>query len=98
MCFLRVFKNFLKVVRVGKKWSEGVKMGVKWGKKSVPESAYIHYLGPSHPLVGSIPSPLTFDWMEFIDQLLVSISPLMHIHWKEKRASNWMEPLSDSAA
>ena len=43
MCFLRVFKNFLKVVRVGKKWSEGVKMGVKWGKKSVPESAYIHY-------------------------------------------------------
>ena len=42
--FLRVFKNFLKVVRVGKKWSEGVKNGVKWGKKSAPESAFIHYL------------------------------------------------------
>ena len=43
MCFLRVFKKFLKVVRVGKKWSEGDKNGVKWGKKSVPESAFIHY-------------------------------------------------------
>ena len=42
--FLRVFKNFLKVVRVGKKWSEGVKNGVKWGKKLVPISAFIHYL------------------------------------------------------
>ena len=41
--FLRVFKKFLKVVRVGKKWSEGVKNGVKWGKKSVPKSAFIHY-------------------------------------------------------
>ena len=37
--FMRVFKNFLKVVRVGKKWSEGAKKGVKWGKKSLPESA-----------------------------------------------------------
>ena len=44
MCFLRVFKKFLKVVRVGKKWSEGVKNGVKWGKKLGVESAYIHYL------------------------------------------------------
>ena len=43
MCFLRVFKKFLKVVRVGKKWSEGGKNGVKWGKKLVPESAFIHY-------------------------------------------------------
>ena len=41
--FLRVFKKFLKVVRAGKKWSEGAKNGVKWGKKLGPESAFIHY-------------------------------------------------------
>ena len=43
MRFLRVFNNFLKVVRVGKKWFEGVKNGVKWGKKADPESPFIHY-------------------------------------------------------
>ena len=41
--FMRVFKNFLKVVRVGKKWSEGGKNGVKWGKKLGLESPIVHY-------------------------------------------------------
>ena len=45
MCCLRVFKKFLKVVLVLKKWSERAKNGEKWGKKLDPESAIIHYWG-----------------------------------------------------
>ena len=41
--FFKMFFKTEKVVRVWKKWSEGGKNGVKWGKKLAPESAFIHY-------------------------------------------------------
>ena len=38
MRFYELKNNFLKVVRAGKKWSEGEKMGENGGKKPDPES------------------------------------------------------------
>ena len=43
MRFYELKNNFLKVVRAGKKWSEGGKMGENGGKKPEPEPPLPYY-------------------------------------------------------
>ena len=43
MRFYELKNNFLKVVRAGKKWSEGGKMGENGGKKLGSESPISYY-------------------------------------------------------
>ena len=46
MRFYELKNNFLKVVRAGKKWSEGGKMGENGGKKPEPEPPLPYYYRP----------------------------------------------------